>query len=350
MGFHLTALPPIDADLSGQTRPATADPPSKNRVVGSRLLAANRVEQSTPQVVETVSETSLTVTVTASGISCWPSRDPIEEEGGVNIYAFVGSSTPNRVDRLGLLGNRIGGNPEEYYSCTCGWIDISHVGSSRTPSMYDEIIDGMNAYEANQAQDTFALDVGGQRSWFQEVRYTLNYTPPLPPDERTRLALDIFFDFHLTWEQFQGAFGNFNSLHRSSFSVEDLPSDFIGFMDEADPSLGLLDLCNENRLSASESQYMYRWGTGPRQNYELSPKLWSVSSGSVTMGGYTMQLCDPCRNKSTTVPEIFNEYSLSGNYGGPGRGYTVASVSQQTLLQSQLSWYGRFLPYNLFVP
>ncbi len=31
----------------------------------------------------------------------WPSRDPIEEEGGVNLYGFVGNVPINRVDYLG---------------------------------------------------------------------------------------------------------------------------------------------------------------------------------------------------------------------------------------------------------
>jgi RHS repeat-associated protein len=33
----------------------------------------------------------------------WISRDPIEEQGGENLYAFVGNRTTGRVDRLGLL-------------------------------------------------------------------------------------------------------------------------------------------------------------------------------------------------------------------------------------------------------
>jgi RHS repeat-associated protein len=32
----------------------------------------------------------------------WPSRDPIEEEGGINLYGFVGNDGVNRWDRLGL--------------------------------------------------------------------------------------------------------------------------------------------------------------------------------------------------------------------------------------------------------
>ena len=32
----------------------------------------------------------------------WPSRDPIEERGGINLYAFVGNNGVNRWDYLGL--------------------------------------------------------------------------------------------------------------------------------------------------------------------------------------------------------------------------------------------------------
>ena len=38
----------------------------------------------------------------ASGIPCWPSRDPIEEDGGVNLYGFVGNDPIRQTDSLGL--------------------------------------------------------------------------------------------------------------------------------------------------------------------------------------------------------------------------------------------------------
>ena len=34
----------------------------------------------------------------------WPSRDPIEEEGGVNLYGFVNNSVLHRIDVLGMSG------------------------------------------------------------------------------------------------------------------------------------------------------------------------------------------------------------------------------------------------------
>jgi RHS repeat-associated protein len=40
---------------------------------------------------------------TASGRSNWPSRDPIEEQGGVNLYGMVGNNPISRVDLLGLF-------------------------------------------------------------------------------------------------------------------------------------------------------------------------------------------------------------------------------------------------------
>jgi uncharacterized protein RhaS with RHS repeats len=32
----------------------------------------------------------------------WPSRDPIQERGGINLYGFVGNDGVNRLDLLGL--------------------------------------------------------------------------------------------------------------------------------------------------------------------------------------------------------------------------------------------------------
>ncbi len=37
------------------------------------------------------------------GRSGWPSRDPIEEQGGINIYGFIGNDSINRLDVLGLF-------------------------------------------------------------------------------------------------------------------------------------------------------------------------------------------------------------------------------------------------------
>jgi RHS repeat-associated protein len=43
----------------------------------------------------------------------WPSRDPIEERGGVNLYGFVGNSAVNKRDYLGLWGKQTGCNENQ---------------------------------------------------------------------------------------------------------------------------------------------------------------------------------------------------------------------------------------------
>ena len=44
----------------------------------------------------------------------WPSRDPIEESGGINLYGFVGNDGVGYIDVLGEMRNK-----RKYYKCTC---------------------------------------------------------------------------------------------------------------------------------------------------------------------------------------------------------------------------------------
>ena len=48
----------------------------------------------------------------------WPSRDPIGEEGGINLYGFVNNNPVDSWDLLGLSSNCCGGKPlESGYEC-----------------------------------------------------------------------------------------------------------------------------------------------------------------------------------------------------------------------------------------
>jgi hypothetical protein len=33
---------------------------------------------------------------------CWPNRDPLEEEGGANVYAILNNDAINKIDEMGL--------------------------------------------------------------------------------------------------------------------------------------------------------------------------------------------------------------------------------------------------------
>ena len=82
--------------------PSASNLTAKNRVWGffensNRTRPANRRQPS-----ELRRKIRPTPTKTASGIPYWPSRDPIEEEGGINLYGFVGNDGVNYVDLVGL--------------------------------------------------------------------------------------------------------------------------------------------------------------------------------------------------------------------------------------------------------
>jgi hypothetical protein len=47
----------------------------------------------------------------------WPSRDPIEERGGINLYEFIGNDSINRIDTLGLVGSGV-------IPVKDGWVDV----------------------------------------------------------------------------------------------------------------------------------------------------------------------------------------------------------------------------------
>jgi RHS repeat-associated protein len=85
-----------------KTASSTCDPTAKNRVwdffaESNRTRPANRRQPQQPRRKNRPSTYK-----TASGRPYWPSRDPIEEEGGVNLYAFVGNDSVNKWDYLGL--------------------------------------------------------------------------------------------------------------------------------------------------------------------------------------------------------------------------------------------------------
>jgi len=78
------------------------DLPLKNRVWGFESVTGSCTRATWSQVVEPHQETYDTSAKIVSGISFWPSRDPIGTRGGLNIYGFVGNQPISRLDKLGL--------------------------------------------------------------------------------------------------------------------------------------------------------------------------------------------------------------------------------------------------------
>jgi len=96
MGFTLTS----DFQLQG-------DHPSENRVWGFRGVSVSGVRKLAPQVVEAHRENRVTPTKTVSGIPYWLSRDPIAENGGINLYGYVYNNPVNYYDPHGLIADKV---------------------------------------------------------------------------------------------------------------------------------------------------------------------------------------------------------------------------------------------------
>ena len=89
------------ACFSTATAPERRNPTGKNRVWDFFRLSNGTHPETRRQPAQPRRKIRPTPTKTASGIPYWPSRDPIEEEGGVNLYGFVRN---DGVDRWDLLG------------------------------------------------------------------------------------------------------------------------------------------------------------------------------------------------------------------------------------------------------
>jgi len=126
MGFYATA---IRAPRRGKTAPSLA-----------------HARQTTPQPLEPHQENPPTPTATASGVRFygyrlynpelgrWINRDPIEEEGGLNLYGFVLNNPLQFIDILGALvllyQDPLTVNVEIYYKALWALSEVEIAGSS----------------------------------------------------------------------------------------------------------------------------------------------------------------------------------------------------------------------------
>jgi proteasome lid subunit RPN8/RPN11 len=99
MGFYSTTLEPKTA--SGKT-PSCASK-TASREFFSYPIKTDYKKSHNP--IKTSQKNRLVTVKTASGIPYWPSRDPIEEAGGFNLYGFVKNKPSWYWDKLGLLAH-----------------------------------------------------------------------------------------------------------------------------------------------------------------------------------------------------------------------------------------------------
>ena len=94
MGFTLTAAPKKRLEKNSTPREKTASGDFFQNPNESRL-------ENRPQPLKTQQGSRAYSYKIVSGRPVWPSRDPIEEKGGINLYGFIDNNGVNKWDYLG---------------------------------------------------------------------------------------------------------------------------------------------------------------------------------------------------------------------------------------------------------
>jgi len=185
----------------------------------------------------------------------WTTRDPIAEKGGLNLYGFVGNNAVNLIDPSGLLKQDDVWKGRNCYSCICGWLDRVHIDDGG--KLWNDISNAMTQYEQSPGQFfTFSLTLRQLSIPFTQ-NYQLTYDGTKTGNEHLQMALNIFIDFENQFEQYQRTFQGAGWWTKSDFAVDDLPSDFLGFMQAAGKINNWETLCDPLDTDASLKIYNY---------------------------------------------------------------------------------------------
>jgi RHS repeat-associated protein len=129
-------------------------------------------------------------------IGRWLSRDPIAEEGGVNLYAFVGNRTTNEVDQLGqtpvvpvgavVIGSALLGLGEVahgIYACcnlTDGQEIVVRSPITMTVSMLSPFINSLGQWHCPRGTYPVVLKRYWMENWDCKQRYEVHCFPNQP--------------------------------------------------------------------------------------------------------------------------------------------------------------------------
>jgi uncharacterized protein RhaS with RHS repeats len=120
----------------------------------------------------------------------WLSKDPIEEEGGFNLYAYVGGDPINWIDPLGLadvtVNYTVGGENRSLYMFNMWGNDVADAIKSLPDNSISNITffghGNMNSIDVRDNEDALARTERGGNVYLGENNFADLISPKLAPD------------------------------------------------------------------------------------------------------------------------------------------------------------------------
>lgn len=172
------------------------------------------------------------------------------------------------------------------YSCNCGWLDLSHLDpSSPRPGLGAQDLwrqitaeagklvesNGLRGFVVSYRQE-MALKLFGSIRIIEAAhsrQYVVRHR--LSNAQKERVALAIFAEVSLGFEDLQGRFPWSVKTAHSSFSEEDLVSNLVGFYKAVRPGFDYLKLCGTVSKAASLDVWDRAGPVGSRKNRTFTP-------------------------------------------------------------------------------
>ena len=205
--------------------------PSKNRVGGFDPTCITYAGESSLQVVEVHQENEGRGTTLVSGVTYYGyryynpstgrflSKDPIAENGGLNLYGFVKNDPVNLYDALGKRPSRkrvgtyeASDFTERYiYTESGGWVDREHL-HTYVP-LYREIYKAASAKDERRVEDgveylVILIENIAPRGPLRDVGIRVEYLVPMNiinNNQPEAIARTVAYNFAIREEKWQGS-------------------------------------------------------------------------------------------------------------------------------------------------